>query len=143
MTDERRYTILLDPDDEEGGHTVTVLTLPAIVTQGETVEQCLERARERRLPFTSRAWLPGACPSLRSCALALRTTRLQHARSTPLRSKGRQHRLGPPPSNSKGLVARFKLDEAAVTTGGRRATLLDHELDGHLVPGVLDAPIGR
>ena len=46
MTDERRYTILLDPDDEEGGYTVTVPALPGVVTQGETVEECLERARE-------------------------------------------------------------------------------------------------
>ena len=46
MPDERRYTILLDPDEEEGGFTVTVPALPGVVTQGETVEQCLERARE-------------------------------------------------------------------------------------------------
>ncbi len=46
MTDERRYTILLDPDDEEGGYTVTVPALPGIVTQGETVDECVERARE-------------------------------------------------------------------------------------------------
>jgi len=32
MTDERRYTILLDPDDEEGGYTVTVPALPGVVT---------------------------------------------------------------------------------------------------------------
>jgi antitoxin HicB len=46
MTGERRYTILLDPDDDEGGYTVTVPALPGVVTQGETVEECLERARE-------------------------------------------------------------------------------------------------
>ncbi len=46
MTDERRYTILLDPDDEEGGYTVTVPALPGIVTQGETVDECMERARK-------------------------------------------------------------------------------------------------
>ena len=46
VTDERRYTIVLDPDDEEGGYTVTVPALPGVVTQGETVEGCLERARE-------------------------------------------------------------------------------------------------
>jgi antitoxin HicB len=46
VTDERRYTILLDPDDEEGGYTVTVPALPGVVTQGESVEECLDRARE-------------------------------------------------------------------------------------------------
>jgi predicted RNase H-like HicB family nuclease len=46
MTDERRYTILLDPDDEEGGYTVTVPALPGVVTQGDTIDQCLERAPE-------------------------------------------------------------------------------------------------
>ena len=44
VTNERRYTILLDPDDEEGGYTVTVPALPGVVTQGETVDECLERA---------------------------------------------------------------------------------------------------
>ena len=46
MTTERRYTILLDPDEEEGGYTVTVPALPGVVTQGETIEECQERARE-------------------------------------------------------------------------------------------------
>jgi predicted RNase H-like HicB family nuclease len=43
---QRRYTIILDPDFEDGGYTVTVPALPGCVTEGETVEQCLERARE-------------------------------------------------------------------------------------------------
>jgi predicted RNase H-like HicB family nuclease len=42
----RNYAIVLDPDLEEGGYTVTVPELPGVVTQGETVEQCEERARE-------------------------------------------------------------------------------------------------
>ena len=42
----RTYTIILEPDIEEGGFTVTVPALPGCVTQGETVEQCIERARE-------------------------------------------------------------------------------------------------
>ena len=41
-----RYTILLDPDVEDGGFTVTVPTLPGIVTQGDSFEQALDRARE-------------------------------------------------------------------------------------------------
>ncbi len=42
----RQYTIVLEPDTEEGGYTVTVPALPGCITQGETVEQCIERARE-------------------------------------------------------------------------------------------------
>jgi len=42
----RTYTIILEPDLEDDGYTVTVPTLPGCITQGETVEQCLERARE-------------------------------------------------------------------------------------------------
>jgi predicted RNase H-like HicB family nuclease len=43
---ERRYTIVLEPDLDDGGYVVTVPALPGCVTQGETVEQCAERARE-------------------------------------------------------------------------------------------------
>jgi antitoxin HicB len=42
----RTYTVVLDPDPDEGGYTVTVPALPGVVTQGETIEQCLERAQE-------------------------------------------------------------------------------------------------
>jgi predicted RNase H-like HicB family nuclease len=42
----RTYTVVLDPDPEEGGYTVTVPALPGVVTQGETVEQCMQRAQE-------------------------------------------------------------------------------------------------
>jgi len=42
----RTYTIILESDMEEGGYTVTVPALPGCITQGETVEQCIERARE-------------------------------------------------------------------------------------------------
>ena len=42
----RKYTIILEPDPEEGGYTVTVPALPGCITQGETIEQCIERARE-------------------------------------------------------------------------------------------------
>ena len=37
---------MLDPDPDDGGYTVTVPALPGCITQGETVEQCVERARE-------------------------------------------------------------------------------------------------
>ncbi len=42
----RKYTIILEPDTEEGGYTVTVPALPGCITQGETIEQCIKRARE-------------------------------------------------------------------------------------------------
>jgi len=43
---KRKYTIILDPDPEKGGYTVTVPALPGCITQGETIEQCIERAQE-------------------------------------------------------------------------------------------------
>ena len=46
MSPMRRYTSILEPDPEEGGYTVTVPALPGCITQGETIEQCIERARE-------------------------------------------------------------------------------------------------
>lgn len=42
----KRYTIILEPDMEEGGYTVLVPALPGCITQGETLEQCIERAKE-------------------------------------------------------------------------------------------------
>ncbi|HEU0003847.1 MAG TPA: type II toxin-antitoxin system HicB family antitoxin, partial [Ktedonobacteraceae bacterium] len=44
--DMKKYTIILEPDLEEGGFTVTLPALPGCITQGETVGQCIERARE-------------------------------------------------------------------------------------------------
>ena len=41
-----RYTVILDPDLEEGGFTVTVPALPGCVTEGDTRQQALEAARE-------------------------------------------------------------------------------------------------
>ena len=41
-----KYTIILEPDTEAGGYTVTVPALPGCITQGETIEQCIERAQE-------------------------------------------------------------------------------------------------
>ena len=35
----RSHTIVLDPDLEDGGYTVTVPTLPGVVTEGATVEE--------------------------------------------------------------------------------------------------------
>jgi predicted RNase H-like HicB family nuclease len=40
------YTILLDPDLNDGGYTVTVPALPGCVTEGETVVECIQNAEE-------------------------------------------------------------------------------------------------
>lgn len=42
-----RYTILIHPGDpDETGYWVEVPALPGCFTQGETIEQCIERAAE-------------------------------------------------------------------------------------------------
>ncbi len=40
------YTIVLHNEPDEGGYSVTVPALPGCYTQGETVEECIERAKE-------------------------------------------------------------------------------------------------
>ena len=42
----RRYTILLDPDPEDGSYTVTVPALPGIVTQGRDLEDAIAMAKD-------------------------------------------------------------------------------------------------
>jgi len=41
-----RYTVVLDPDPDEGGYTVTVPALPGCVTQGDTLDEAIANARE-------------------------------------------------------------------------------------------------
>jgi antitoxin HicB len=55
----RKYTIILEPDNEEGGYTVLVPALPGCVTQGETVEQCIERGREAIIGYIESLQLHG------------------------------------------------------------------------------------
>lgn len=43
---ERQYTIILHPDEEEGGYTVTVPALPGCITQGETLEEAIAMAKD-------------------------------------------------------------------------------------------------
>ncbi|MEO9029783.1 MAG: type II toxin-antitoxin system HicB family antitoxin [Ktedonobacteraceae bacterium] len=43
---EHTYTIILEPDPDEGGYTVTVPSLPGCVTQGETIEEAIAMARD-------------------------------------------------------------------------------------------------
>lgn len=40
------YTLVLDPDLEEGGYTVRIPALPGCITEGETVEECIANARD-------------------------------------------------------------------------------------------------
>jgi antitoxin HicB len=43
---EYQYTIILHPDPDEGGYTVTVPALPGCVTQGETIEEAIAMAKD-------------------------------------------------------------------------------------------------
>jgi predicted RNase H-like HicB family nuclease len=42
----RQYTIVLTPDFEDQVYTVTVPALPGIVTEGSTVEEAIEMAKD-------------------------------------------------------------------------------------------------
>ena len=42
----RKYTIIVEPDPDEGGFTVHVPALPGCVSEGETVEDALANIRE-------------------------------------------------------------------------------------------------
>ncbi|HZU03142.1 MAG TPA: type II toxin-antitoxin system HicB family antitoxin [Ktedonobacteraceae bacterium] len=46
MISQRHYTIILHPDPEEGGYTVTVPALPGCITQGETMEEAIAMAKD-------------------------------------------------------------------------------------------------
>ncbi|MBI2912181.1 MAG: type II toxin-antitoxin system HicB family antitoxin [Chloroflexi bacterium] len=48
----KRFTVILEPDAEACGYTVTVPALPGCVTQGETVAECIERAQEAIAGYT-------------------------------------------------------------------------------------------
>jgi antitoxin HicB len=41
-----RFTVVLEPDAEDGGFTVTVPGLPGCVTEGDTREEALANAEE-------------------------------------------------------------------------------------------------
>jgi antitoxin HicB len=43
---EYRYTIILHPDPEERGYTVTVPAVPGCVTQGESLEEAIAMAKD-------------------------------------------------------------------------------------------------
>lgn len=43
---EYQYTVILYPDPDEGGYSVTVPALPGCVTQGETLEEAIAMAKD-------------------------------------------------------------------------------------------------
>jgi predicted RNase H-like HicB family nuclease len=43
---KRRYSVLLIPDEQDGGFMVRVPSLPGCVTEGDTLEEALANARE-------------------------------------------------------------------------------------------------
>jgi antitoxin HicB len=43
---EYQYTIILHPDPEQCGYTVTVPALPGCITEGDTVEEAIAMAKE-------------------------------------------------------------------------------------------------
>ncbi len=43
---EYHYTIVLHPEPEEGGYSVTVPALPGCLAQGETLEEAIAMAKE-------------------------------------------------------------------------------------------------
>ena len=42
----REYTVVLTPDPEQGGYTVTVPALPGCITEGDTYENALAMAQD-------------------------------------------------------------------------------------------------
>jgi antitoxin HicB len=42
----RRYTVLITPEPDEGGYSVSLPSLPGCFTQGDTFEEALANARD-------------------------------------------------------------------------------------------------
>ena len=42
----RTFKIILEPEKENGGYSVTVPALPGCTSQGETLEECMAHAKE-------------------------------------------------------------------------------------------------
>jgi antitoxin HicB len=42
----REFTVVITPDEEDGGYVVTVPALPGCHTQGDTMEEAIANARE-------------------------------------------------------------------------------------------------
>jgi predicted RNase H-like HicB family nuclease len=43
---ERRFKVILEWNEEDGGYTVTVPALPGCITEGNTLEDAIKNARE-------------------------------------------------------------------------------------------------
>lgn len=41
-----RYAVMMTPDIESGGYTVTVPSLPGVITHGDSIDDALEMARD-------------------------------------------------------------------------------------------------
>ena len=46
MSREYSFTIILHPESEDGGYSVTVPALPGCYSQGDTIEDAIARAKE-------------------------------------------------------------------------------------------------
>ncbi|MBI2939617.1 MAG: type II toxin-antitoxin system HicB family antitoxin [Chloroflexi bacterium] len=46
MSQQYQYAVILQPDPEEGGYSVSVPALPGCHTQGDTLEEAIANARE-------------------------------------------------------------------------------------------------
>ncbi len=42
----RKYSVLLIPDAEKGGYTVTVPSLPGCITEGDTLDEALTNVKD-------------------------------------------------------------------------------------------------
>jgi len=58
----REYTIILDPDPEGAGFTVTVPALPGCITEGRTREEAVDNAKEAILLFLESLLAEGSAP---------------------------------------------------------------------------------
>ncbi len=43
---QRRFKVILEWNEDEGGYTVTVPALPGCIAEGDTLEEALENTRE-------------------------------------------------------------------------------------------------
>ncbi|MDO8690637.1 MAG: type II toxin-antitoxin system HicB family antitoxin [Dehalococcoidia bacterium] len=44
--EQLEYTVVLDPDEEGRGYTVTVPALPGCISEGDTLEEALENIKD-------------------------------------------------------------------------------------------------
>jgi len=43
---QKRFKVILEWDENDGGYTVTVPALPGCITEGDTIQEALENAHE-------------------------------------------------------------------------------------------------